>query len=83
MRALFFTGFIQVFLVAINTYLIAKLFWVGIAITSFLISLVWTYNVSRKSGKVSFTDTKSRLAYAFGAMLGSVVGVYVIFKIIG
>jgi hypothetical protein len=82
LRFLFFTGYLQVFFVAINTYFITKGFWMGILVTSFLISFIWTYNVSRKDGKVSFTNLNTRLAYASGASAGCISGVAVAYLLI-
>ena len=82
MRFLFISGFLQVFFVAINTWFISRQYWLGVAVCSFLISLIWTFNVSRKDGKVSFTNMQTRLAYAtgatFGAMAGMCIGFYFI-----
>jgi hypothetical protein len=74
MKFLFFTGFAQVFFVAINTWFISKEYWIGVAVCSFMISFIWTFNVSRKDGKVSFTNMHTRIAYSTGATCGAVVG---------
>jgi hypothetical protein len=74
MTFLFFSGFLQVFFVAINTWFIARQYWLGVAICSFMISLIWTFNVSRKDGKVSFTDMRTRIAYSTGATFGAMAG---------
>lgn len=74
MKFLFFSGFAQVFFVAINTWFIARGYWLGVAVCSFMISLIWTFNVSRKDGKVSFTNMQTRIAYSTGATLGALLG---------
>lgn len=70
LSALFSTGFIQVFFVAINTYLLARAFFWGVFGASFIISIVWSYNVKR----VAFGTTLDRIVYALGAAFGSVAG---------
>jgi hypothetical protein len=77
MKFLFFSGFAQVFFVAINTWFISKGYWLGVAVCSFLISFIWTFNVSRKDGKVSFNNMSDRLTYATGATCGAMAGVVV------
>jgi hypothetical protein len=47
---------------------------VGIFIASFLISLLWAFNVSR----VAISTLNQKLTYAFGAGCGSVVGVLIL-----
>jgi uncharacterized protein YebE (UPF0316 family) len=74
MKFLFISGFLQVFFVAINTWFISKQYWLGVAVCSFLISFIWTFNVSRKDGKVSFTNMQTRIAYSFGATCGAITG---------
>ena len=71
---LFRTGFMYVFLLSANTYCIANLFWIGIAVFSFLISFLWTVNVK----SVSVSTFKERLFYATGAMFGGIAGILVI-----
>jgi hypothetical protein len=66
------TGGVQVYFVALNTVLIAKDIVIGIFFTSFTISFIWSYNVS----KIAFSDTSQRLVYALGAAVGSVLGYY-------
>jgi hypothetical protein len=67
---LFFTGFLQVLLIAINTYQIANSKYIGAVIVGFGISWLWTSNVK----KVAFGNNKDRLIYACGASLGTVTG---------
>jgi len=69
---LFITAFIQVFLVAANTYFISKVFYVGIAIAGFGISFTWTFNVRR----VAFGSITDRIIYSLGAMAGGLSGVF-------
>jgi hypothetical protein len=69
---LFITAFIQVFLVAANTYFISKVFYVGIAIAGFGISFTWTFNVKR----VAFGSITDRIIYSLGAMAGGLSGVF-------
>ena len=74
MRKIFLTAFMQVGLVAINTYLITHLYWVGIFVVSCLISLLWAYNVS----KVAISETKHKLIYALGAGCGAITGLIIL-----
>lgn len=69
---LFTTGFLQVFFVACNTFLISKGFAIGVFTCGFLISFIWSYNVK----KVSISTLKERLYYSFGAGFGSLLGMY-------
>jgi hypothetical protein len=70
---LFLTGFLQVFLVAINTFFIANKMPIGCAFMGFMISFVWSWNVK----KVVFGTMKEHLIYSFGASIGSVSGLLV------
>lgn len=74
---LFLTGFIQVFLVVLNTYCISKDFVPGIVVCSFGISYFWSHNVK----KVAFGTEKDRIIYSFGALSGGLLG-YFLAKII-
>jgi hypothetical protein len=76
--ALFFTGFIQVYFVAINTYFLAKEVYIGVIVASFMISIIWSFNVK----KIAFGSIKDRIIYSIGAMIGSVLGLYQSSKII-
>lgn len=69
---LIFSGFLQVFLVVLNTYFIAKDQIIGVIFCSFGISYFWSHNVK----KVAFGSEGDRLLYALGAMLGGVTGFY-------
>lgn len=70
MKQLFFTGFLQVFFVAINTYFITKQFYAGVFATSFVISFIWSFNVR----KVAFGSMKDRITYSLGASIGGLSG---------
>jgi len=74
---IFLTSFFQIGLVAINTYFIGQLFWIGIFLASFGISLLWAFNVS----KVAISTINQKLIYAFGAGCGAICGL-VLIKII-
>lgn len=69
---LFLMGFLQVFFVAINTLFIAKQkeFWVFS--TSFMISIIWSFNV-KKVASGSFSD---KIIYSTGGALGSLLGLH-------
>ena len=69
---LFTTGFLQVFFVACNTFLISKGYAIGVFTCGFLISFIWSYNVK----KVSLSTLKERLIYSIGAAFGSLLGMY-------
>lgn len=71
---IFLTSFFQVGLVAINTYLIMHLYWLGIFFVSFFISLLWAFNVS----KVSISTINAKLTYALGAGCGSITGLMIL-----
>lgn len=70
---IFISGFIQVFLVVLNTYFISKDNVVGIIICSFGISYFWSHNVK----KVAFGTEADRIIYAAGAMTGGVLGYFI------
>lgn len=74
MKKIFFTSFLQIGLVAINTYLITQLIWVGIFIVSFLISYLWAINVS----KISVSTKQAKIVYALGAGCGAVSGLLIL-----
>ncbi len=71
---IFLQSFFQVGLVAVSTILITKGYIAGIFIVSFLISLLWAFNVSR----VAMSTLNQKITYAFGAGCGSVVGVLIL-----
>jgi len=68
--SLIFTGFLQVFFVAGNTWFIAHNEIVGIIIAGFIISYIWSHNVK----KIAFGTEMDRIMYAIGAMAGSYSG---------
>lgn len=70
----FFTSFFQIGLVATNTFLITQLYWVGIFVVSFLISLLWAFNVS----KIAISTTNQKLTYALGAGCGAISGLAIV-----
>lgn len=65
-------GFLQVFFVAVNTLFIAeqKEFWVFS--TSFMISIIWSFNVQ----KVALGSFSDKIIYSLGAALGSFSGLH-------
>ena len=64
------TGFLQVYFVVINTYFISKDYYLGVFICSFVISLIWSFNVK----KISIGSLKERVLYSFGASIGGLTG---------
>ncbi len=67
---LFITGFIQVFLTAMNIVFITNKSITPLIITGFLISFVWTINVK----KIAFGTNVDRVIYALGASIGTLCG---------
>lgn len=67
---LFWTGFLQVFLVTVQTYFIAKSFFPAVGIVAFLVSFLWTFNVR----KTAFGGWFDRFLYSFGASFGATIG---------
>ena len=57
-------------MVAISTVSLAHSFYIGVIITGFLISFLWTLNVSR----IAISTMKERIIYSTGAMAGSILG---------
>jgi len=70
---LIFTGFIQVFFVAINTVFLSESLYLGVFVAAFLISMVWSWNVRR----IVFGTFKDRIIYSLGAAIGSLSGLFV------
>lgn len=70
---LFITGFLQVFFVAINTWLITQRNFIGVLIVSFLISFIWSFNVK----KVAFGSMLDRIIYSIGASIGGISGLLI------
>jgi hypothetical protein len=71
---IFFQSYFQIGLVAINTMLIAKGYILGVFLVSFLISLLWAFNVS----KVAISTLNQKIIYALGAGFGAVSGLLII-----
>lgn len=71
---IFLQSFFQIGLVAINTMLISKGIYIGVFIVSFMISLLWAFNVS----KVAISTIKQKLTYALGAGCGAIMGLLII-----
>jgi hypothetical protein len=67
---LFFTALIQVSFVAMNVNFISNGKVLPMLMTSFVLSLVWTFNVK----KVAFGNIVDRMIYAGGAMCGTGIG---------
>lgn len=67
---LFGTGWIQLVLIALNTWQIAHDKYLGVFLAGVLISFVWTINVKR----VAFGGWPERVSYALGAGIGSLCG---------
>jgi len=67
---LLLSGFLQVFLVALNTYFISNGMVLGIFLLSFSIAMSWSYNVKR----VVFGNKTDVLLYAVGSSIGGVAG---------
>jgi hypothetical protein len=70
---LFLTGFLQVVLVAVNTWQISHCKYAGAFVVGFGISLFWSYNVK----KIAFGTLSDRLLYASGAAVGSLTGLLI------
>jgi len=71
---IFLQSFFQIGLVAINTMLISKGIIIGVFVVSFLISLLWAFNVS----KVAMSTLTQKITYAFGAGCGAIVGLVLV-----
>jgi hypothetical protein len=69
---LFFTGFVQVYFVAINTVFLSKELYIGVFFAAFMISMVWSWNIK----KIAFGSIKDRIFYSLGATAGSMLGLY-------
>jgi hypothetical protein len=67
----FLYAWLQVSLIALNTYQIASGEWAGALLVGFLISFVWTFNVKR----VAFGCWKVRILYSTGAACGTGTGI--------
>lgn len=71
--SLFITAFVQIMFVAMNTIFLAHKNYIGVIISSFLISMIWTLNIK----KAAFGTLNDRLSYSLGATLGSIFGLYI------
>lgn len=69
---IFIQGFIQVFLVSLNTVFIARSNYCMMFLTSFCLSYVWTMNVK----KISISLFYDRFLYSIGAASGCLFGVF-------
>ena len=67
-----FTGFLQVYFVAISTYFIANKLYLGVLIVAFAISFIWSFNIK----KVAFGTMQDRIIYSIAAAFGSVAGLF-------
>jgi hypothetical protein len=54
--------------------LISKQLFIGVFIVSFLISLLWAFNVS----KVAISTLNQKITYALGAGFGAIFGLFLI-----
>jgi hypothetical protein len=70
--SLFFTGFIQVYFISVNTYFLSKEMYWGVLIAAFMISWVWSLNIK----KLAFGSAFDRVVYALGATAGSLAGLW-------
>jgi hypothetical protein len=77
MIKLFITAFLQVFFVSANTYFLARVNWIGVAVCGWTISWLWASNVR----KISIGNMKDRIIYSTGAMFGGLVGLYLAVQI--
>lgn len=77
MIKLFITAFLQVFFVSANTYFLAQVNWIGVAVCGWMISFLWSSNVR----KISIGNMKDRIIYSTGAMFGGLVGLYLAVQI--
>jgi hypothetical protein len=68
---LFLRAYLQTALVSISTRMISKQILIGVFIIGFVLSLLWTFNIS----KLAFSTNKEKIIYSLGAAFGSVFGV--------
>ena len=71
-------AFLQVMFVTMNIHFISRGLIIPMVITSFIVSLVWTYNVKL----VSIGCVTDRTYYAAGAALGTGTGYFISHNII-
>jgi hypothetical protein len=75
---LFLTAYLQVLFVTGNTYFISKGWLPGIISFGFMISFLWTLNVSG----IKKDTWPLRFAYSFGASFGGVSGYFIAMSIL-
>ena len=63
-------SFLQVFLVACNTWQIANGYTIGAGVIGYMISFVWCYNI----GSISVSSLPEKIAYSIGASVGTMCG---------
>lgn len=63
-------SFVTVLLITLNIWVVSNKMYLFATITSFCISLCWTFNVKA----IAIGQWYERLVYSFGAMLGTIVG---------
>ena len=71
---IFFQSFLQIGLVAVNTFLISKQLFLGVFICSSAISLLWAFYVS----KIALSDLRQKIIYALGAGFGAITGLFLV-----
>jgi hypothetical protein len=64
------SSFITVLLITLNIWVVSNKMYLFAVLTSFCISLCWTFNVKA----IAIGQWYERLVYSFGAMLGTLVG---------
>ena len=69
-QRLFGYGFLQVYLVVLNTYFISKENYLFVGILSFGISYLWTGNIKR----ISISNNFESVVYSIGATLAGLLG---------
>jgi len=67
---LFITAWLQVALIAGQTWQIAHQKWLGCLVVSFLISFVWCFNISR----IAVSGMAEKVIYSLGSMFGTATG---------
>ena len=67
---IFGTALAQVLFVTLSTVFIANSLFVHALFSSFMISLIWTFNVKR----IAFSTITERFIYALGATTGTAIG---------
>ena len=70
---IFLRAFLIVSLTTANIWLIANKFYKSAILISIFISITWTYNVK----DLSLADWKDRTAYVIGALIGTIITLYI------